>query len=89
VRAHLSGPDDALAVVRPILDRVDNFAELIETDPYDATFASLPSAEMTGRPLGTADFVADLERRLGRPIAKRAPERKPGRPIGEQQALFS
>jgi hypothetical protein len=32
------------------------------------------------RPLATARFVADLERVLGRPIARRAPGRKPGLP---------
>jgi hypothetical protein len=30
---------------------------------------SLRKAEGIGRPLGTADFVIELERRLGRPIA--------------------
>ena len=30
-----------------------------------------------GRPLGTPDFVTGLERLLGRPIARRAPGRKP------------
>jgi hypothetical protein len=33
--------------------------------------------EDSGRPLGTADFVTGLERLLGRPIARRAPGRKP------------
>jgi hypothetical protein len=34
-------------------------------------------AEGSGRPLGTAEFVTGLERLLGRPIARRAPGRKP------------
>jgi hypothetical protein len=33
----------------------------------------LRKAEGVGRPLGTADFVIELERRLGRPIARRGP----------------
>ena len=33
-------------------------------------------AESLGRPLGTADFVIELERRLGRPLARRAPGQK-------------
>jgi hypothetical protein len=32
---------------------------------------------MTGRPLGTEEFVAELERLLNRAIARRAPGRKP------------
>jgi hypothetical protein len=42
-----------------------------------------------GRPLGTADFVTELERRLGRPIARRAPGRKAvAMPVGEQLNLL-
>jgi putative transposase len=84
VRAHLKGEDDGLAVVRPVLDRVDRFADLIEAPAEDPAFALLRAAESTGRPLATAEFVADLERRLGRPIARRAPGRKP-RPNAERQ----
>ena len=72
----MSGKDDGLVMVRPVLDRVENFGDLIQTDAEDPTFAVLRAAEATGRALGTADFVADLERRLGRPIARRAPGRK-------------
>lgn len=42
-----------------------------------AAFAALRGTETTGRPLGNADFIAGLERLLGRPIARRAPGRKP------------
>lgn len=63
--------------MRPVLDRVDDFAALLQADDEAGAFAALRAAEHTGRPLGTADFVADLERRLGRPIARRAPGRRP------------
>jgi hypothetical protein len=57
---------------------MDDFAGLIASGASDDdSFAAIRAAEKTGRPLGTADFVADLERRLGRPIARRAPGRKP------------
>jgi hypothetical protein len=39
-------------------------------------FTWLRKADGIGRPLGTADFVIELERRLGRPITHRAPGRK-------------
>ena len=87
-RAHLAGEDDGLVTVRPVLDRVESFASLIETEADDPAFTALRAAETTGRPLGAADFVADLERRLGRPIARRAPGRKPGVRLEDQLALL-
>jgi putative transposase len=84
VAAHLSGRDDGLVTVRPVLDRVDRFDELIETDADDPAFALIRRAAATGRPLATAAFVADLELRLGRPIARRAPGRKPSAKAAEQ-----
>jgi hypothetical protein len=40
-------------------------------------------------PLGTAGFVTELERRLGRPIARSAPGRKAvAIPVGEQLNLL-
>jgi putative transposase len=78
VRAHLSGEDDGLVIVRPLLDRVGDFRALLQPDARDeASFATLRRSETTGRPLAAEDFVRDLERRLGRPVAKRAPGRKP------------
>ena len=78
VRAHLQGQDDGLVTVQPVLDRVERFADLVAADLEEPAFGRLRAAESTGRPLGTAEFVADLERRLGRPVARRAPGRKPG-----------
>lgn len=88
VRAHLKGEDDGLVAVAPLLARIDDFAKLVATDPDDPAFATLRAAETTGRPLGTAGFVADLERRLGRRIARRAPGRKPVRKVEDQLALL-
>ena len=88
VRAHLAGEDDGLVRVRPVLDRVERFADLIESDAEDPAFAVLRAAEQTGRPLGAPDFVADLERRLGRPIARRAPGRKPAARPEDQAELW-
>ena len=62
--------------VRAVLDRIPHFAELLTTNE-DQDFADLRLAEGSGRPLGTAEFVTSLERLLGRPIARRAPGRKP------------
>jgi putative transposase len=83
VRAHLAGADDALVTVRPVLEREPAFERLL-ADEGEAGFDALRQAEGTGRPIGAPDFVADLERRLGRPIARRAPGRKPAEmPTGQ------
>jgi len=88
VRAHLDGKDDGLVTVRPVLDRVKDFAALIAKPADDSGFAVLRAAEQTGRPLGTADFIEELERILGRPIARRAPGRKPKHLPGDQPQLL-
>jgi hypothetical protein len=59
-----------------VLDRIPHFAELLSTT-QDQDFGDLRLVEGSGRPLGTAEFVTGLERLLGRPIARRAPGRKP------------
>jgi len=85
-RAHLAGEDDALVRVRPVLDRIPHFQALLDASAND-DFTALRRAEATGRPLGADDFVADLERLLGRPIARRAPGRKTRSEIDETKQL--
>jgi putative transposase len=75
VCAHLKREDDGLVNVKPVLARVSNFAGLIAAES-DESFAALRASEGTGRPLGNAEFIAGLERILGRRLAKRAPGRK-------------
>ena len=70
--AHLAGEDDRLVSVRPVLDRWTTFRDLLLED-CEEKFISLREAEGMGRPLETAGFVTELERRLGRAIAGRAP----------------
>jgi putative transposase len=76
-RAHLAGRDDGLARVGPMLDLVRDWpaflAEGLDADAH----AAIQSGERTGRPLGGADFVAALERDLGRTLARLKPGRKP------------
>ena len=88
VRAHLAGVDDELVAVRPILDRIANFADLLR-DEADEDFSELRRSEGSGRPLGTPEFVTGLERLLGRNIARRSPGRKPiSSSVGEQLDLL-
>ena len=86
VRAHLAGVNDELVSVRPVLERQPCLSSILADDDEQG-FAALRRAEGSGRPVGTAEFVADLEWLLGRLIAPRAPGRKPGRAVGEQPSL--
>jgi putative transposase len=88
-RGHLAGEDDALVRVRPVLERVDRFSDILQAAPDDAEFKTLRDSEGSGRPLGDADFIAGLERLLGRPLAKRAPGRKPKGTAAGQLDLLS
>jgi len=77
VRAHLARADDELVTVAPVLSRVPDFAALIAPGAADEQlFAAIRSCERTGRPLGNSQFIAGLEKILGRSIARRAPGRK-------------
>jgi putative transposase len=78
-----------LVSVAPVLNRIDRFAALLESDSDDGAFRALRSSEGSGRPLGNADFIADLERLLGRPVARRAPGRKSKRAAVEQLDLLN
>ena len=88
VRAHLAGEDDSLVSVRPVLDRWPTRRDLLLED-CETKSTSLREAEGIGRPLGTGDFLTELERRLGRSIARRAPGRKAvAIPVGQQLNLL-
>lgn len=76
-QAHLAGVDDILVRSAPLLDRVGNWRAFLK-DGIEAEMAeTLRQHERTGRPLGAAPFIADLEARLGRALAPRKPGRKP------------
>jgi putative transposase len=81
-RAHVSGRDDGLVQARPLLDRAPDWLAFLAGGLDDAERETIRSSERTGRPLGSAAFVAGLEHELGRPLARRKPGPKPsaGRP---------
>lgn len=76
VQAHLAGQDDRLVEVRPLLERVGDWASFLESGIEDGMRRRLERHQSTGRPLGTEDWLEALERRLGRPLRPR----RPGRP---------
>ena len=72
--------------VRPLLDRVEAFADLIslktgEIAPHQ--LAALRMSETTGRPLGETGFVERLEAALGRRLR---PAKRGRKPHGEAAA---
>jgi putative transposase len=67
VRAHLAGEDDEPATVAPLRALIPDFAALLAAPADPATTARIERAPTIGRPLGAPEWIAALERRLGRP----------------------
>lgn len=79
--AHLSGRDDGLVRVAPLLERMGPAREWLTPDPRDAdSIRAIRASETTGRPLGPREFIEALERRLERPLAPRPAGRRPMSP---------
>ncbi len=76
-RAHLAGRDDGLATVAPLLELAPDWRDFLAGGLRADEHAAIRASERTGRALGAAGFIAGLEHRLGRPIARRKPGRKP------------
>lgn len=75
-RAHLAGQDDGVATVAPLLDRVGDFAALLQAEEDEAAVMAIRHSRSTGRPVGAADWIKALEERTGRALApaKRGPK---------------
>ena len=83
-RAHLAGKDDPLVSVGPLLERVGDFAAFLGDEEDQQATRALRMAETSGRPLGSAEWVAQLELTTGRVLAprKRGPRpRSPGEDV--------
>jgi putative transposase len=76
VRAHLAGADDAVVKVAPTLERVGDFRAFLGAEFDEAmTYAALRKAESVGRPVGSKEWLADMEAKTGMKLApqKRGP----------------
>jgi len=71
-RAHLNGHDDMLVKVKPMLDRVENWAEMLASGDQ-AAFDDLRMHERTGRPLGQDGFVDRMSLLAGRTLGRKKP----------------
>ena len=76
-RAHLSGRDNLLVNVRPMLDRVEDWRTYVsDTTGISAKDEMIKRHTRTGRPLGSDAFVRQLEALTGKSLAPRKPGRK-------------
>jgi putative transposase len=76
-RAHLAGEDDELAMVAPLRALIPDFASPFSAPADPEMTARIERAPTIGRPLGVPEWLAALERRLGRRLAPGKPGPKP------------
>lgn len=77
VGAHLSGRDDELVKVSPVLERYGDFANyLAQDDDISDSFRRLRQSETTGRPLGNDDWMDRVSSIAGKDLKpkKRGPK---------------
>ena len=76
--AHLSGRDDELVTVAPVLERYGDFTAFLDQEENATAFRMLRQSETTGRPLGSDQWIEKLEKLTGRQLKpqKRGPKRK-------------
>jgi putative transposase len=89
VHAYLTGRDDGMTTVAPVLERYPDFAGLIDAGPDEPAFTRLRRAEGIGRPLGEEGFITALEARTGRPLKPAKPGPKPAPSEAGGLDLFS
>jgi putative transposase len=77
-RAHLDGRDDQLVSVKPLLEGDQDWREFLGLGLSDEDYRAIRAGERTGRPLGSKDFIENLEHRVGRPLSRQKPGRKSG-----------
>jgi putative transposase len=75
-RAHLSGRDDALVTVAPLIERLGDFGAFLGGEEDQQATRALRRGESTGRPAGNNDWLLELERSTGRALLPRKPGRK-------------
>ena len=76
-RAHLAGKDDGLVRVAPLLALAPDWTAFLAEGLREEEHRAIRAGERTGRPLGAPRFIARLEKRLGRTLARQKPGPKP------------
>lgn len=72
-RAHLKSQDDDLVQVAPMLDLVNDWASFLMDGNDKILCELLRRQQRTGRPLGSEQFIDDLERITGRRLRRQRP----------------
>jgi putative transposase len=86
VRAHLSGKDDSLVKVDPVLNRYGDFALFLGDSSHDeGEFKRLRQSETTGRPLGDEAWLLTLESLTGKSVRPQ----KPGPKVSSGDSLLN
>lgn len=78
VHAHRRRVDDLLVSVEPMLQRVDNWDGYVGTPTSASSMDAIRRHTRTGRPVGSKQFIDELERITGRDLHMGRPGRKPG-----------
>ena len=78
VHAHLSGQDDELVTVKPMLDRVSDWYAYLNEKPDADVEDLLIKHGCTGRPLGDNRFINKIESLVGYSLRKKKPGPKVG-----------
>jgi putative transposase len=73
VHAHLSGEDDDLVTVKPMLDRINNWSDYLGEKMDAEKWERIRKHGNTGRPLGDDDFIDVIEKKVGRCLRKQRP----------------
>ena len=87
-RAFLAGRDDGVVTVGPVLERTGDFAAYLGDDEDATAVAAIRGSRSTGRPVGTEEWIADLEARTARALAARKRGPKPPAQAADQGDLF-
>lgn len=66
VRAHFAGADNHVVSVAPALERVGDFRAFLGEEFDEAmSYAALRKAESVGRPIGSKEWLTDMEAKTG------------------------
>jgi len=83
--AHVRGKDDALVSVAPLPEFAPNWRAFLSRVIREEDIKLLRSHEQTGRPLGGEQFLATLEKKLGRILKRQKPGPKPEPPSSRRR----
>ncbi|MBF0479636.1 MAG: transposase [Candidatus Omnitrophica bacterium] len=72
-KAHLSRKLDEILDDFYLLNQVDDWKQYLSSGVLDDAVTKMKNSELTGRPLGSDDFLKKLEKILGREFIKRKP----------------